>query len=226
MDTSKLLKRLRLAAQNPDLGIAFKTEELVALSATLLRLIEETNQAIESGKLKGEDGITPKAGSDYLTPKQQQALISQLFADAAEKMTSQMERKLSTLKSGKDGAPGADAVVTDEDIAEAARRAFEMVQLPNFEELITQEPQAIRDALELLPEGEKLALEAIEGLEEAIRAIQEEIKRSASDKGGRGSNLSSQRVRQLIVQHVSNPITVSATAPENPQINDIWIDIS
>lgn len=224
MDTSKLLKRLRLAAQNPDLGIAFKTEELVALSATLLRLIEETNQAIESGKLKGEDGITPKAGSDYLTPKQQQDLISQLFADAAEKMTSQMERKLSTLKSGKDGAPGADAVVTDEDIAEAARRAFEMVKLPNFEELITQEPEAIRNALELLPEGEKLALEAIEGLEDTIRTLKDEMKRSGTGKGGHGSNLSTQRVRQIMRQYVSHPITVSATAPENPEVNDIWIE--
>lgn len=183
MEAQKLIRRLRVAIKNPDLGISFSNEEVATLTAVLLTKIDETLKAVEEGKIKGEpgdDGYNPQPGVDYLSKKQQKELITSLFTDAIEEMRGktsalskavgeQVDAKLKSIRDGK------DAFITDEQIEEAAERAYQMIQLPDFESLITAEPSAIRNALELLQADERLKQSAVQDLPEDLEKIQGQI---------------------------------------------------
>ncbi|MFS4438595.1 hypothetical protein ACMA5I_10305 [Paracoccaceae bacterium GXU_MW_L88] len=177
LNVNQLLKRLQLAADNPEIGVAFDDKDTTALLVAILTLFKETRQDVINGRIKGEDGYTPQAGKDYLTPRQQEQEIARLFRDLADdfnKDTSKLAKSLDKrvddrLKRLRDGD---DGVVSDKEIERAAKMARELIVLPDFDALVmtqvTRNGEAIRDALEMLPEGEKLSIEAIEGLAEEL----------------------------------------------------------
>lgn len=176
MNQSQLIKRLALLKQKPDVVKPLATEDIAELILSLLSHIKELDTSIKQGRLKGDkgdDGKTPEPDLDYMSRGTALKLIQELFEGASERI----ELKLAQVQ---DGLDGRDAEITEEQIQEAARRAFEMVTLPNFEELITAEPTAIRDALELLQGDERLEQSAIKNLPETIDELREGLTKTTS----------------------------------------------
>lgn len=201
MNVKAILKRLQLAAKRSELGITFNDVETTALLVTLLQIMEKTNANIEAGKVKGEpgqNGYTPQPKKDYLTPEQQKEIIETMLAAEVARMDKRVQERLDNVR---DGVDGQDAIVTDELVAEIAQEARELVELPDFQALITAEPTTIRDALELLQGEERLELSAIKDLEETIEELRSEIARRPS--GTSGGGIGKAAVIDLINQYSS-----------------------
>ena len=185
MDINKLLQRLKLASQNPDLGIAFSNEEILQVSMALLSSQEATNQAIESGKVKGQDGATPVAGTDFLSEAQQREIITVMLTNAVAKESQKVDSKLAEITSGKDGS---DAEITPDMIMDIAEKATAMVNLPDFDKLITERttanPESIRDALELLQGNDRLSIDSIKGTEKWRTEMGALVKKGLVNGGG------------------------------------------
>ena len=116
----KLLERILIYKRNPSIAKALTVEELTTAFAELFELVRATNMAVEGGKVKGKDGETPQPDVDFMSMVTAQKMLQGLFGDADVTLTgklssldSEIEKRLSALKNG------VDAVITDEQIAEA-----------------------------------------------------------------------------------------------------------
>lgn len=98
-------------------------------------------------------------------------------------LTKQVNDKLTTIKNGVDGKTP--------DVTDVAREAATMAEnaikplLPTIEQIEADLPklgQPIRDSLELLPDGEKTKIEAIQDLRETLDRLEREIKSSGNSK--------------------------------------------
>lgn len=211
MNISQLRKRILLLKRHADVMPPLSNAEMAALGEAFLKLLNQNKaleEAIKKGMLQGEpgkpgrDGYNPVPDKDYLSRRETERIIHSLFEQAAK-----------NIKNGEDGK---DAEITEEHIAEAARRAYQMIELPDFEELFTKEPEAIRNALELLSGDERLDKSAIKGLEELERGIDERF--SKLPAGGISPNAVQAKIDRRII--------ASVTAPLNPEVNQLWVDIS
>lgn len=181
MSETKLLQKLRLYKKNPDLVKEPTVPEMVDLLLIVLQYMKETDKSVKDGVLKGDkgdEGYTPQADRDYMSLSMAKDKLN-TFIEAAQ-------QKIKDGVDGKDGRDGKDAVVSDAQIQEAAERAHKLIQLPDFDSLITQEPTAIRDALELLQGEERLNIEAIKGLQDTLNEIRDSAMRNVSLGGGGG----------------------------------------
>lgn len=221
MNEKKLLQRLQLLKQNPDMIKPLTNEELADLLLIVLGYIKETDAAVKQGVLKGdkgEDGYTPQPDKDYMSLRSQKQWIQEMFDRALIKVRREIQN-------GRDGRDGKDAVVTEEQIQRAAELAFQMIQLPDFDTLITQEPQAIRNALELLQDDERLDAKAIKGLNERLdEATRTAAMANATAAGGTNKNWVNDRISRIRLEELAN-VYVSATEPSNPQTGDFWFEI-
>lgn len=233
MDRSKLLKRLLLLKRNPELYKDLSNQELAEFVLVVLSQVETIDKAIKEGIF---DGYTPQSGKDYLGKKEGQALLSSLYKQAVDNLASKnqseytklekaIQARLNNLRDGKDGN---DALVTDELVNEIAAKAYSLITLPNFEALITQEPGAIRDALELLQGDERLEQSAIKNLPEDLDQIRREVNTTvARNEAGGISRNTVERIAWINGSTTqNNKLTVSATEPTNPRLQDLWIDLS
>jgi len=178
-ERSKVLQRLYLLRQNPELYKDLTNAELADLVRVVLLQTEAIAEMIKSGV---HDGYTPKEGVDYLGRKEAEAIIHSALKSALVTYERQLgekhgaieqavNKRLAELQNGKDGEP---ALFTDDILSDIASRARALVQLPDFSELITMEPEAIRDALELLQDEDKLSISSIHNLREELDAIRRE----------------------------------------------------
>lgn len=201
MEYNQLLKRVQLLKANPKLADSLPQSDFLELMAQFIGAFNSLKASIEQNKLrgeKGEDGKTPRPDVDYLSKQTAIRALNDTLDDFETKLNasiSSIEKKVDTKLSGL--RDGKDAEVTDELKKEIAELAYELISLPNFATLITQETEAIRNGLELLPEGEKLAQSAIEGLVEDLQKIREAI----VQKSGGGGGLSRNAVISLIAQY-------------------------
>jgi hypothetical protein len=161
-----ILRKLQETVENPGFYRPLTAEEQATLFLTLFA--PKPKRFTKPKVIQGIDGKTPEKDLDYLGRETAERLIADLASKTRAELESTIQAKLSTLKPGKDGN---DAVITNELVTRIADLAQSMIVLPDFPTLITMEPEAIRNALELLPDGEKLAQSAVEGLPEALRAI-------------------------------------------------------
>lgn len=227
MDNSSLLRRLALLKANPKLAESLPQSDILAFVSELLGAFNSLKTAIERNKLRGEKGDKGEpgknareliAGVDYLTKQQSDALLERL-EDSYNRLSLDLEARLSALKDGKDGK---DAVVTPEMLQAVSQMAVDLIALPDFEALfatvVQTNPAIVRDGLELLPDGEKLSQDAIADLPQTLRRIEDTARRSQSGAGGIGTG----QVNKIFDQR----IPVSATAPVQPAINQLWVDIS
>ena len=128
---------------------------------------------------------------------QQQAMLTEVSS-----LVVQLNEKLATLKNGDNGRDGIDA-----DEERIITEVLASLNLPNKEEMIASVENnlptlglRIRDAMELLPEGDKLEMSAIEGLEEALKEIKA-IRAPGFGGGSAGDssiNVSLQRMVQTV----------------------------
>lgn len=250
-NTERILRKLELYRKDPDIVQPISNSELADLVVVVLSQVRVIEEAIKKGRL---DGYTPQADKDYLSKESATRMLKVAISDAIKtydknvtNRTSQydaavresLDRLTERVNNLKDGA---DGVVTDAEIERAATMALGMIKLPDFDalvsETITKNANSVRDALELLS-GEdryKVQIADVEGLADALRQL-------AQVRGGNGGTIGKQQVYGFIRQAIAdgtitsglwrngsattnNILTVSATEPENPQLNDLWIDIS
>jgi hypothetical protein len=187
MNEKDLLKKIAIAKAKPQEFEDLKPSELADLVLIVLEYAKNIQRAIEQGKIKGdkgdkgEDAYNPQPDKDYLSLQTAKREIEAILSSETSKIRSDVQKALSKLKNGKDGK---DAVITEEHIKEAANLASKLIELPDFRALITQEPEAIRNSLELLQGDERLSVEAISGLDQIIEDLNKRISQSNNGGGG------------------------------------------
>lgn len=197
---NNLLKKILTYKQRPDIAKALTVEELTTAFADLFAIVKATNQAIEDGKVKGKDGYTPQADKDYLSLKTAEVALRSLFEDANGRVDVAVQDGLDTIaKKLAEVRDGIDAVITDDQIEEAAKRAALLIDMPDFGSLITAEPTAIRNALELLQGDDRIELAAIKGWEEELNRLRDDVRMASQGGGGLGRG----QVISLIQQYGS-----------------------
>lgn len=127
-------------------------------------------------------------------------------------------------RDGQDGVDGLDGITPDTTLIaqEASKQAIEAVKplIPKIQDIEQQIPQLgeeIRNALELLEGDERLDKSAIKGLEESLKKL--DIKYTGSGAVGA-------EYKYTKYHGGASNLTVSTTAPPNPELNDLWYDIS
>lgn len=200
MNEKQLLKRLYLYRTNPEIVKPLDSGELAELLLITLDQLRGIENVVESGRLKGpqgdrgpkgESGETPVPDKDYLSIQTADKEIRRLFDNAVKQ-----------LRDGRDGKDGKDAVFTDKQIQDVAERAFKMIQMPELGTLITQEPSAIRDALELLQDDERLDASAIKGLEGAISDLRTSVAGAYSAIHGMGGGATQNWVTAFVAKQL------------------------
>ncbi len=198
---NKLLQRILTYKQRPDIAKALTVEELTTAFADLFAIVKATNQAVEAGKVKGKDGKSPQPDIDFMSMTTAERLLKELFTSESGKIDSAVSEALQSIeKRLSEVRDGIDAEITEAHLDEAARRASLLVDMPDFGSLITAEPSAIRNALELLQGEDRLSIEAVEGWEDKIKEVKEEIQNIAISKGS-GGGLGRRQVIDLIAQY-------------------------
>ena len=144
--------------------------------------------------LKGEKGDTPLRGLDYWTDKDIKEIIDEAVRRVRALIPSPKDGKNGRDgndgirgRDGRDGVDGKDGESAD--IASVIREVEKALTplLPKIEEIENKLPmlgKPIRDALEILPEDEKLKIEAIENLRKEL----DDLKKRPISVGGGGFN--------------------------------------
>jgi hypothetical protein len=172
MERTKVLQRLYLFEKHPELYKELSTQELATFVRVVLSQVEAIDKAIKEHRL---DGYTPQPGKDYLSRREAENQLKTLFSGASESFSKEqqaaLDRITERLQNLRDGEDGKSPIITDELVQEIAQEAALYVTLPEFTALITQEPEAIRDALELLQGEDRLSIDYIDGIEELKREL-------------------------------------------------------
>lgn len=172
MTENELLKKIAIAKAKPDSLTDISPKDLADLVLVVLKYAKEINKQIQEGKIKGDKGedgknaYQPQPDVDYLSLPTAKAELKKFKAELTSKVLSDAQNALSKLKNGKDGK---DAEVTKEHLEMAAKMACDLIDLPDFRKYITEQPEAIRDSLELLQDDERLDVSAIKGLDELLK---------------------------------------------------------
>lgn len=190
----QLLKKLQETQENPGFYRALTPEEQAEL---FLYLFAPKPKLFKKPKVvQGIDGKTPIKDKDYQSLESAKAMQEELALKTKQELEAIIKARLDSIQVPTNGK---DAVITDELIEKVAEMAQAMIVLPDFPTLITMQPEAIRDALELLPDGEKLAQEAIEGLPKRLEEL-ENRKPQIVQSGGVSQN----KVLQLIEENATS----------------------
>lgn len=172
MTENELLKKIAIAKAKPDSLTDISPRDLADLVLVVLQYAKEINKQIIEGKIKGDkgedgqDAYNPIPDVDYLSLPTAKAELSKFKEELTARILSDAQNALSRVKNGKDGK---DAVVTEKHLEMAAKMACDLIELPDFRKYITEQPEAIRDSLELLQDDERLDVSAIKGLDELLK---------------------------------------------------------
>ena len=189
MSERSLLKFKALQA-NPELIKDMNPQDLAGMVSLVLDVVRGLEKQIKEGKLQG---YTPQPDKDYLSKNTASKIMSEVieetleeyrqkteaernaYADEVKQAIARLEEAASQVK---------DGTVTDEEIGRAAQIASGLIELPDFDAMVsetfTANPQAIRNGLELLQGGERyrVQFEDVEGMAERFQKIQNDIKTS------------------------------------------------
>lgn len=210
MDKNKLVRKLYAYRQDPELYRAPSNEDLADLVILVLNAVKSIEESMESKRVNVENKYDSQA-KDVLTKAEKQsrdlmsevrAEVNRLISDSQsvlgetkQELETRVQEAIDNIRNGDDG------IVTDDEIERAASIAAGLIELPDFDALIsertTANPQAIRDALELLSGDERYKVEItdVEGLQDRL----EELVRTNQGKGGTiGKNQVYGFIRQAI----------------------------
>lgn len=181
MNTSKaqIAKKLYMLKKHPELFASMPTEELAEYLNYVRKIVESAKE------------VADRASGNFEKEYEVSVSLNKQLVTALEKLEKEKNQKLNSIrqpkdgrpgKDGKPGKPGKDAKVTKEQIQKAAEIAYSLIELPDFDELVTENitanPFAIRDGLELITkEKDKLSQDAIQNLREDLLQLQEQISR-------------------------------------------------
>jgi ElaB/YqjD/DUF883 family membrane-anchored ribosome-binding protein len=210
MDKNKLVRKLYAYRQDPEMYRAPSNEDLADLVILVLNAVKSIEESMESKRVNVENKYDSQA-KDVLTKAEKQsrdlmsevrAEVNRLISDSQsvlgetkQELETRVQEAIDNIRNGDDG------IVTDDEIERAASIAAGLIELPDFDALIsertTANPQAIRDALELLSGDERYKVEItdVEGLQDRL----EELVRTNQGKGGTiGKNQVYGFIRQAI----------------------------
>lgn len=218
MDRITSLKKLNAYLKNPELIKEPSYAELANLVVMVLGSVSQIEKAIKEGRL---NGITPQPDKDYMSKSTALKMLTSAVKDITEKYDTEMRKKGSVLETQVRDAiarirDGENGIVTDEDIQRAGEIATELVKEQiDFSTFVTQEPNAIRDALELLPEGEKLSVKAVDNITiEDIQGLQEALDELRNFVGQASTVLGGGATRNFVKDYVAQ--NAGGTTPYTP----------
>lgn len=197
MTESDLIKRIAIAKAKPENLNDLQPSEIADLALVILQYAKDIKQAIEDGKMKGDKGDdSPRLipDKDYLSLATARAEIESALLELAAKTRESIQQVLSEVKDGKDGEqgpPGKDGIdgkdgangkdgkdgrdglpgIDGKDADEELILQKLIEQLPDFRKYITEQPEAIRNSLELLQGEERLKISAIDKLQEELEDL-------------------------------------------------------
>lgn len=200
----EILQKLHQIKENPGFFRGLSPEEQAELFLVLLT--PKPKLFKKPTIIQGIDGKTPEKDVDYIGKETAELFIADLADKSRAELEEIIQAKLATITQPENGK---DAVIDDELIARIADIAQSMIELPDFASLITMEPEAIRNSLELLPDGEKLAQEAIEGLPERLKELEN---RPVQVIGG---GVSKNAVLKLIEENTTGVASTFETVSKN-----------
>jgi hypothetical protein len=163
-DLKTLLKRAILSQKDPSTYKELSNTEIATLIAQLVNTLgshkSDLEKRITEGKTKSDEEVKVllqeikdhyrDVNLDELSELRGSVEKSLVEASQARAFIDQVARELrekaDSLKDGKDG------IVTDREIERAAEKAFGKIKLPNFKELVREEAQELRDALDRIEE--------------------------------------------------------------------------
>jgi hypothetical protein len=196
-----LLKRIAILKNRPDALKDLSNVEFVDLILQLIVHVKTVYKAIEDGKVKGKDARELVADVDFLSKKSAQSIITASLNQAITDTEKKIAKRLAQLKNGEDGKDGKDAVITDKVKQDIAKIASDFIEIPDVATIINANPEAIRNALELLQGDERLNVKAISGLEEQLAIVEnkiEQTKRDVTAVGGTNKNLINATINERI----------------------------
>ncbi len=221
MSTEKLQKTLRKIQayeENPELVKEPTSAEVASLVVLVLSQVDVIEKAVKAGRL---DGYTPQPDKDYLSKdsaiklltaevNKMVATVDSALNEKGGALEAQVRQALENIKNGDDG------IVSEEEIARAAGMALGMIELPDFDALITERttanPESIRDALELLTGDDRYKVEIAD-----VQGLAEMLEQIAQVRSSQGGTIGKQQVFGFIRQAISDGLIASSIEA----INDI-----
>lgn len=223
MNYNDLAKRLILLKRNPALAQTLSQSELVSLLHDVFGAFNQLKDAIETNKIKGDtgapgkNGTTPRSGIDYLSIEQTKALYDE-FVEEFLALEAKIASRLAEVKDGTDGENGKDAEITPELLEEVASLAVTLIELPDFQSMVSLEVDAFWAALD----------EQKKTIETWKKEADERIAR-AGKGGGTSRNTITQMINDTLqVVYVTGGVETRAklyssdTQPTSPSIGDLW----
>jgi len=207
----KILEKLKLTVDNPGIYKPLTPEESAEL---FLYFLQPKPKLFKKPKvIQGIDGVTPEPDKDYISKETALKFLADVKAELEAKNTElekAIQSKLATIKNGE------DAKITDDIIATIASVASSLVELPDFDILITKSSEAVRDALELLVDDDRLDKTAIKGLDDY-----EEVARLAKKRDSARETNFGQVVRDIVA---GDGITIDKDDPNRPVLSATLIN--
>jgi len=217
------LKKLKLYRENPDIVQPLDNAELADLVLLVLDQVKLIDKSIQGGQLDVAKELK-KQINDLL--KSYRTETGSIKGDIQEKLAesrSELKNEANALKGELQGAidrlneritnlkDGNDGEVTEEEIKKAAQIAATLIELPEWDkavaEAVNASPEEIRNALELLPEGEKLSIDAVQDLTQRLDEVQQ-----YAVQAGKGVGIGKQQVYGFIRQAVADGTIVTSSA--------------
>jgi hypothetical protein len=210
MSNVDILKKLRLYKTNPNLVQEMTPNEIADIALLVMSQVNLIDKAIKEGRL---DGKTPQPDKDYMSKESALKMLSNAVNDVVRRVDSELGQKGSQLDKAVSEAilrlqNGKDGIVTEAEIERAATLALSMLELPDFDALVTEQitsnSNAIRDALELLSGGDRYKVEIadVQGLEKLLNEL-------AQIRTANGGTIGKQQVFGFIRQAIADGIITS-----------------
>lgn len=242
-NTEKILRKLDLYRKEPDIVQPLSNAELADLVIVVLSQVRLIEDAIGSKKLDLDKKIGQEANTLVSNTKKEvetlrqtltnqiQELIntnSQVLSSTSTELEQRVNAAIANIRNGDNG------IITEAEIERAASVALSMLELPDFDALVTSQitsnGEAIRDALELLTGDARYKVEVadVEGLTEMLNNL-------STIRTANGGTIGKQQVYGFIRQALADgtitsgsslDITYSPTQPTDPADGDLWIDTS
>lgn len=227
----KQLKRLAEMQKAMD-GGAVQPDEFAQVIKVIVDVIKDLQTQLKNEMTGGDMELVKvckKMMSDMaVMEKKMLKMMGDSSSMSSDKMDKMMRQIMSDMKKMGDTIPN----MPDLSIYEKKLKDIEN-KIPVIKETILDNPRQIRDKLETLKEDERLDASAIKGLTKRENKLSDSIINRAIGILDSRTSFGIQKAEQMrkdidvrVIGIGTQRLTVSAVAPTNPTINDLWYDIS
>lgn len=228
MSTRQIIAKLNAYKKNPEVFQSLSNQELADLVVFVLQSVKTIEDAIQTKKIDLDTKFSTKTDQaikqmerDHASllkevTKQVNALLIQgdtILNETAGELQKRVQDAIANIRDGKDG------IVTEVEIQHAAEVALSMLELPDFDALVTENitsnGQAIRDALELLSGEDRYKVEIadVQGLRDMLESL-------AQIRSVSGGTIGKQQVYGFIRQAIADGIITTGGASSFLDLTD------